>query len=48
VGDSSGGESTIATPTLDDLAEGVRDVVVGWRRHLHRNPEISFHEEQSA
>jgi amidohydrolase len=48
VGDSSGGESSIATPALDDLAEGVRDDVVGWRRHLHRNPEISFQEEQTS
>ena len=22
--------------------------MVGWRRHLHRNPEVSFHEEQTA
>ena len=34
--------------TFDDLVEGVRDEVVGWRRHLHRNPEVSFHEEETA
>ena len=28
--------------------ETVRDLVVGWRRHLHRNPELSFHEERTA
>jgi amidohydrolase len=31
-------------PTLDSI----RDTVVGWRRHLHRNPELSFHEERTS
>ncbi len=26
----------------------MREEVVGWRRHLHRNPELSFHEEKTA
>jgi amidohydrolase len=30
------------------LAENVRDEVVGWRRHLHRNPELSFEVEKSS
>ena len=24
------------------------DEVAGWRRHLHRNPELSFHEEETS
>ncbi len=28
--------------------DSVRDTVIGWRRHLHRNPELSFHEERTA
>jgi amidohydrolase len=34
--------------TLDTLVDDVRDEVVWWRRHLHRNPELSFHEEETA
>lgn len=26
----------------------MNDEVVGWRRHLHRNPELSFHEEETS
>ncbi|HEX6535609.1 MAG TPA: M20 family metallopeptidase [Gemmatimonadaceae bacterium] len=29
-------------------AASVRDTVVQWRRHLHRNPELSFHEHETA
>src|SRR5215208_43914 len=36
------------TATLDTLVDDVRDEVVWWRRHLHRNPELSFHEEETA
>ena len=28
--------------------ESVRVDVIGWRRHLHRHPERSFHEERTA
>ena len=38
----------IATATLDSLAGDVKGQVVEWRRHLHRNPEVSFHEERTA
>ncbi|HEX6024986.1 MAG TPA: amidohydrolase [Solirubrobacter sp.] len=27
---------------------GVYEDVVAWRRHLHRNPEVSFHEHETA
>ncbi len=30
------------------MVEDVRDEVVGWRRHLHENPELSFEEEETA
>jgi amidohydrolase len=42
------GDKTIATATFDDLVEDVRAEVVGWRRHLHRNPEVSYHEEATS
>jgi amidohydrolase len=29
-------------------AAELRELVVQWRRHLHRNPELSFHEEATA
>ena len=41
-------DKTIATVTFDNLVENIEDEVVGWRRHLHRNPEISFHEEETS
>lgn len=36
--------------SLSDHAtpDSVRDLVIAWRRHLHRNPELSFHEERTA
>ena len=38
----------IEAATLDDRIREVKDDVVGWRRHLHRNPELSFHEEETS
>jgi len=38
----------VATATLDSLAEDARGRLFEWRRHLHRKPEVSFHEEQTA
>jgi amidohydrolase len=34
--------------TLDALVADTREQMVAWRRHLHRNPEVSFHEEETA
>jgi amidohydrolase len=31
-----------------DGAEAVLEQVVSWRRHLHRHPELSFHERETA
>ena len=42
------GVGTIETATLDDRVRKVKDDVVGWRRHLHRNPELSLHEEENS
>lgn len=28
--------------------ENGRDEIIAWRRHLHRHPELSFHEEKTA
>ncbi len=30
------------------LAAGTIDQVIGWRRHLHAHPELSFHERETA
>ncbi len=30
------------------LGSELRDLVVQWRRHLHQQPELSFHEEETA
>lgn len=35
-------------PTLDTVASALRDQVIAWRRHLHRHPELSFHEHETA
>lgn len=34
-----------ASPVTED---SVRDTVIAWRRQLHQNPELSFHEERTA
>lgn len=33
---------------LMKLAESIRNEVINWRRYLHENPELSFHEEKTA
>lgn len=38
----------IETTTIDNLVESVLGDVVEWRRHLHRNPELSFEEQETA
>ncbi|MFJ5716410.1 M20 family metallopeptidase [Neobacillus sp. NPDC093127] len=40
--------SVSETVNLNRLAEEVREQVISWRRHLHQNPELSFHEEKTA
>ncbi|MEX2182394.1 MAG: amidohydrolase [Gemmatimonadaceae bacterium] len=36
-------------PTADSgPVPALREQVIEWRRHLHRHPELSFHEEQTA
>ncbi|RDU38824.1 amidohydrolase [Neobacillus piezotolerans] len=40
--------NTSATLNLNGLAEQISSQVVAWRRHLHQNPELSFHEEKTA
>jgi amidohydrolase len=37
-----------AARTLLAEAGSLRDQVVGWRRHLHMHPELSFHEHRTA
>lgn len=37
------------TPTTTtETPETVREQVIGWRRHLHRHPELSFHEHNTS
>ena len=38
----------IETAEISDLIEDVRDEVIEWRRHLHRNPELSLEEEETS
>lgn len=38
----------MTTLTFDALVEAVRDEVVGWRRYLHENPEVSFEEKETS
>src|SRR5690606_30839177 len=38
----------MTTPTLDSVADALRDQVVSWRRYFHRHPELSFHEHETA
>jgi amidohydrolase len=38
----------MSTITFDEHVEDVTSEVVRWRRHLHRNPELSFQEEATA
>ncbi len=48
IGNGRKGVGIIETATISYLVEDVRDEVVGWRRHLHHNPELSFHEEETS
>src|SRR3712207_1597774 len=38
----------MSTVTFDEHVEDVTSEVLAWRRHLHRNPELSFQEEATA
>jgi Metal-dependent amidase/aminoacylase/carboxypeptidase len=33
---------------LNFLADSIKDQVILWRRHLHRNPEVSYQERETA
>ena len=41
-------DEAIATASFDDVVDDVREEVVAWRRHLHRNPEVSYHEDETS
>ena len=36
------------SPTVDSVADALRDQVIQWRRHLHQHPELSFEEHETA
>ena len=35
-------------PDIAELVSDLEQQVVEWRRHLHRNPELSFHEVETS
>jgi amidohydrolase len=41
-------QTQTTTAHLNSLAESIREEVINWRRYLHANPEVSFHEEKTA
>ncbi len=41
-------DSAPTIATLQHDAQSIRAQVVAWRRHLHRHPEVSFHEHNTA
>ncbi|MEH7415697.1 M20 family metallopeptidase [Neobacillus drentensis] len=38
----------MTTITLNHVVEQIKQEVIEWRRHLHRNPELSFEEQKTA
>ena len=36
------------TDDLNYLVNSIEDQVIAWRRHLHQNPEVSYHEEKTS
>ena len=42
------GYRVIETAAIDSFVEDVRNEVIRWRRHLHRNPELSFREKETS
>jgi amidohydrolase len=40
--------SVSTSVNLNQLAEETKEQVIAWRRHLHQNPELSFHEEKTS
>ncbi len=38
----------IKTTVPSNIEVDLKEELVGWRRHLHRNPELSFHEKETA
>jgi amidohydrolase len=42
------GEWIIEARRIDGLIEDGKDKVIEWRRHLHRNPELSFEEVETS
>ena len=33
---------------IKDIASNIHDNVVGWRRHIHQYPELSYEEEKTS
>jgi amidohydrolase len=42
------GEERMTNEEIKRLVDEVKEEVIAWRRHLHANPELSFHEEKTA
>ena len=40
--------TTVSLTSQHPTEDSVRETVISWRRHLHQNPELSFHEARTA
>lgn len=40
--------NNLTAQKMEDAVAQVKDKVIEWRRHIHQNPELSFHETQTA
>lgn len=47
-GEITNPEGPLSSAITPETPELVREAVIGWRRHLHQHPELSFHERNTS